>query len=95
VWFQSLQLPSTQSESPLALIPLDPKSNVSFKVCTQLWTEFVISQYFDPVYPTAGLTVAGLASVYIFRSGLSDSRINCSRISECLHISSRIIRQPD
>jgi hypothetical protein len=30
-WFQSLQLPSTQSESPLA-----PKSNVSFKVRTQL-----------------------------------------------------------
>jgi hypothetical protein len=30
-WFQSLQLPSTQSESPLA-----PKSLVSFKVCTQL-----------------------------------------------------------
>jgi hypothetical protein len=30
-WFQSLQLPSTQSESPLA-----PKSHVSFKVCTQL-----------------------------------------------------------
>jgi hypothetical protein len=29
-WFQSLQLPSTQSESPLA-----PKSHV-FKVCTQL-----------------------------------------------------------
>jgi hypothetical protein len=24
-WFQSLQLPSTQSESPLALIPLAPK----------------------------------------------------------------------
>jgi hypothetical protein len=31
-WFQSLQLPSTQSESPLALIPLAPKSHVSFKV---------------------------------------------------------------
>jgi hypothetical protein len=35
-WFQSLQLPSTQSESPLALIPLAPKCHVSFKVCTQL-----------------------------------------------------------
>jgi hypothetical protein len=36
-WFQSLQLPSTQSESPLALIPPAPKSHVSFfKVCTQL-----------------------------------------------------------
>jgi hypothetical protein len=34
-WFQSLQLPSTQSESPLA-----PKSHVSFKVSTQLRTEF-------------------------------------------------------
>jgi hypothetical protein len=30
-WFQPPQLPSTQSESPLA-----PKSHVSFKVYTQL-----------------------------------------------------------
>jgi hypothetical protein len=30
-WFQSLQLPSPQSESPL-----EPKCQVSFKVCTQL-----------------------------------------------------------
>jgi hypothetical protein len=29
VWFQSLQLPSVQSESPPALIPLAPKSHVS------------------------------------------------------------------
>jgi hypothetical protein len=28
-WFKPLQLPSTQSESPLALIPLAPKSHVS------------------------------------------------------------------
>jgi hypothetical protein len=35
-WFQSLQLPSTHSESPLALIPLAPESHVCFKVCTQL-----------------------------------------------------------
>jgi hypothetical protein len=35
-WFQCLQQPSTQSESPLALIPLAPKSHVSFKVSTQL-----------------------------------------------------------
>jgi hypothetical protein len=35
--FQSLQLPSTQSESPLALVPLASYSHVSFiKVCTQL-----------------------------------------------------------
>jgi hypothetical protein len=34
--FQSLQLPSTQSESPLALIPLAPESHVSLEVCTQL-----------------------------------------------------------
>jgi hypothetical protein len=57
-WFQSLQLPSTQSESPLA-----PKRHVSFKVlvrtqpCTKCW---------------------------LFRSGLSDIRINCNRISEGL-----------
>jgi hypothetical protein len=24
VWFQPLQLPSTQSEGPIALVPLDP-----------------------------------------------------------------------
>jgi hypothetical protein len=35
-WFQSFHLPSTQSESPLALIPLAPKSHVSFKACTRL-----------------------------------------------------------
>jgi hypothetical protein len=29
-WFQSLQLPSTPSESPLALIPLAPKCHVYF-----------------------------------------------------------------
>jgi hypothetical protein len=31
-WFQSLQLPSTQSESPLALIPLSAKCHVAFSV---------------------------------------------------------------
>jgi hypothetical protein len=35
-WFQSLQLPSPLSESPLALISLAPKPHVSLKVCTQL-----------------------------------------------------------
>jgi hypothetical protein len=35
-WFQSLQLPSTQSQSPLALISLATKAHVSFKVRTQL-----------------------------------------------------------
>jgi hypothetical protein len=35
-WFQSLQLTSTKSESPLALIPLAPKSHVSFQACTRL-----------------------------------------------------------
>jgi hypothetical protein len=34
--FQSPQLPSAQPESPLALIPLVPKSNASFEACTQL-----------------------------------------------------------
>jgi hypothetical protein len=42
VWFQSFQLPLTQTESPLALIHLAPKSHVSFEVCTQLGTEFFI-----------------------------------------------------
>jgi hypothetical protein len=36
-WFQSLQLPSTQPESPLA-----PESYVSFKIRTQLSTEFFV-----------------------------------------------------
>jgi hypothetical protein len=31
-WFQSLRLPSTQSESPLALIPLAPKFHISYKI---------------------------------------------------------------
>jgi hypothetical protein len=37
VRFQSLQLPSARSESPLA-----PKSLASFKACAQLRTEFLI-----------------------------------------------------
>jgi hypothetical protein len=37
-----------------------PKSSVSFKVSTQLWTAF---SYFNLDYPTAGLTVTGLARV--------------------------------
>jgi hypothetical protein len=43
-WFQSLQLPSTQSESPLA-----PKSHASFKVrmYSTVGTIFHFS-YFDP-----------------------------------------------
>jgi hypothetical protein len=36
-WFLSLQLPSAQSESPLA-----PKSHVSFKVRLQLWRELFV-----------------------------------------------------
>jgi hypothetical protein len=38
--FWSPQLPSTQSESPLAQIRLASKSHVSFKVRTQLQTDF-------------------------------------------------------
>jgi hypothetical protein len=55
-WFQSLQEPSTQSESPHALIPLAPNSHVSLKVCTQLRTEFFIFR--------SGLTVTGLVMFY-------------------------------
>jgi hypothetical protein len=62
--FQSLQLPSTKSESPLSLIPLALKSYVCFSVCTQLSTEFFVFSYFDPDYPTSELTVTGLARVY-------------------------------
>jgi hypothetical protein len=35
-WFQPLQLPSTQSESFLAVTPLAPKSHLSFKVRVQV-----------------------------------------------------------
>jgi hypothetical protein len=35
-WFQSLQLPSTQSDSPLGVISLAPKSHVSFRIRAQL-----------------------------------------------------------
>jgi hypothetical protein len=58
-WFQSLQLSSTQSESPVAVITLTPKSHVCFKVL--IFTHF---SNFNPDYPTSGLTVAELASVY-------------------------------
>jgi hypothetical protein len=58
IWFESLQLPSSLSESPLALIPFAPKSHASFEVCTQLWTEFFIFR--------SGLTVNGLARVYLY-----------------------------
>jgi hypothetical protein len=37
MWFQSLQLHSTQSESPLDLVPF-----ISNFLCIQLWTEFFI-----------------------------------------------------
>jgi hypothetical protein len=78
-WFQSLQLPSTQSESPRALIPLDPKSHVSF-------LKYVLnceqnSSYFDPKYPHTRInedlmyfTVpeGSLPSSQEFSTGLSD-----------------------
>jgi hypothetical protein len=53
-WFPSLQLPSTQSESPLTLIHLAPKSHMSFNVCTQLYRDFFL------IF-RSGLTVTGLA----------------------------------
>jgi hypothetical protein len=52
-WFQCLQLPSTQSESPLA-----PKSHVFLKYvlnCEQNFSFFIFR---------SGLTVTGLARVY-------------------------------
>jgi hypothetical protein len=44
-WFQSLHLPSVQSESPHALIPLAPKTHVSFKYVLNCENNF---SYFDP-----------------------------------------------
>jgi cytochrome c oxidase subunit IV len=49
---------STQSESPLA-----PKSCMSFKICTQLWTELFVFNNLD--YPTSTLTVTGLVRVNV------------------------------
>jgi hypothetical protein len=65
VSFIQLKPPSTQSESPLA-----PKSHASFKVCTQLWTEFFKLQ--------SGLTVTGLARVYcsLFNKTANNSDYN-------------------
>jgi hypothetical protein len=56
-WFQSLQLPSTQSESPLApkfLLLINPMC--LFKVRTHLGTAYFIFR--------SGLTVTGLERVY-------------------------------
>jgi hypothetical protein len=52
VWFQSLQLSSTQFVSSLA-----PKSHVSLN-CKQNFS------FFKAGYPKSGLTVSGLARVY-------------------------------
>jgi hypothetical protein len=54
-WFQTLQLPSTQSEGPLPLIPC---------VYSTVNRIFHFS-YLDPGYPTSELTVTGLARVYL------------------------------
>jgi hypothetical protein len=59
VWFQSLQLPSTQSESPIAIILLAPKSHVSFKDvldCEDNFSFFIFR---------SRLTVTELGQVYI------------------------------
>jgi hypothetical protein len=59
-WFQSLRLPSAQSESPLA-----PKCRVSFKV-----NRIFHFSYSYPDYPTAGLTVTRLVRVYCILSSM-------------------------
>jgi hypothetical protein len=66
-WFQSLQLPSTQSESPLFLIPLAPKFHASLKSMYSTVNRIFHFSYFDPDYPTTGL-----ARVYcIYKSPVS------------------------
>jgi hypothetical protein len=42
IFLCGFSLSSCSQHSPLALIPFSLKSHVSFKVCTQLWTEFSI-----------------------------------------------------
>jgi hypothetical protein len=56
-WFQSLHLPSTQSESPLWLL----NATYLLKVCTQLRIELFIFHIAIGIidYPTSGLTVTG------------------------------------
>jgi hypothetical protein len=70
-WFQPLQLPSTQSESPLALIPLAPKSHVLN--CEHISSLFIFQ---------SGLTVTGLARVsctQLFGSRLSAKKTTTKR----------------
>jgi hypothetical protein len=62
-WFQSLQLPSTQSESPLA-----PKSHASFKACTQLWTAFFIFR--------SGISYTRISKGLLYRGLISKSLLN-------------------
>jgi hypothetical protein len=56
-------LPSTQTESPLALIPLPPTCHVSFKSMYSTVNKILHILYFDPDYPTSDLTVTGLTRV--------------------------------
>jgi hypothetical protein len=56
-WLQSLQLPSTQSKSSLAIIPHAPKSPQSTV------NSILHFSYFDPDYPISELTATGLARV--------------------------------
>jgi hypothetical protein len=63
-WFQSLQLSSTQSESPLALIRLSPKSHMSLKSVYSTMNIIFHFSYFDPDYPISIIIVTGLPSVY-------------------------------
>jgi hypothetical protein len=96
-WFQSLQLTSSQPERPLALIPLARKSHVSFKVCPHLWKHngslkvavqrpdlMAHSSYIHTYIHTYILNCEQNFSFSILRSGLSDIRFKCNRISEGL-----------
>jgi hypothetical protein len=61
-WFQSLQLPSTQSESPLTLIPFIHKSHVYVLKYEQNSSFFI----FRP-----RLTITGLAGIYYILNNYS------------------------
>jgi hypothetical protein len=58
-WFQSLQLPSAQSQSPLVLIGLAPKSHVCL-----LKHVLNCEEHFPFFIFQSGLTVTGLERVY-------------------------------
>jgi hypothetical protein len=86
-WFQSLQLPSAQPGSPRALLPLAPKSHVSFQVCTQLWTEILIFHFSIPI--NCKMITEGLLYLDDFQTSTSLFKIGRS-LTKVLYLAGRM-----